>query len=146
MRERQLRAAQRKGIRIRGHRGEPDVRRALIRFARWLRKYYDFPVRVPVYLSPRERILTTHGQKVSASFFAPFDRDVEPFIRIATGDYCALKEERGRDNALAAFICSLAHEVVHYQQWLRTGETWERGVVRKATTMLRRYESTVEHP
>ena len=122
------------------------MRRALIRFARWLRKHYDFPMRVPVYLSPHEQIVTTDGNKVSASFFAPFDRDVEPFIRIATGDYPALKKEIGRDNSLAAFICSLSHEVIHYQQWLQTGETRERGVARRVTTMLRRYERTVDHP
>jgi hypothetical protein len=136
----------RKGIRIRGNRGNPVVRRALISFCRWLRTEYDFPLRVPVYLFPSEHIVTQDGNKVSASFFAPYKRDVEPYIRIATGDYFSLLKERGRDNALAAFICSLAHEVIHYHQWIETGKVWERGVNRKAARMLDRYAKTVDHP
>jgi len=120
---------QRTGLRIRGHRGHPVVRRSLICFARWLRLEYEFPIRVPVYLFPEDHIVTLHGERGSASFFAPFDRSVEPYIRIATGDYLALRKECGRDNALAAFLHSLAHEITHYQQWISTGRTSERGVV-----------------
>jgi hypothetical protein len=136
----------RKGLRIRGNRGNPVVRRALMRFARWLRAEYDFPIRVPVYLYPTDHIITQDGKKVSASFFAPYQRDVEPFIRISTGDYFSLSKEKGRDNALAGFLCSLAHEVVHYNQWIETGEIWERGVCVKAEKMVERYAMTVDHP
>jgi hypothetical protein len=122
------------------------VRRAIVRYARWLRANYEFPIRVPVYLSLRERITTVHGKKVTASFFAPFDPNVEPYIRIATGDYPSLRIEQGDDNCLAAYIGSLSHELVHYQQWVETGDTWERGVARKAMEMLRRYALTVDHP
>ncbi len=134
-----MRSDCRKGLRIRGDRGHAVVRRSLIRFARWLRMQYDFPIRVPVYLFPYDHVITMDGKKVSASFFAPFRRNVEPFIRIATGDYGTLVRKVGRDNALAAFICSLAHEVVHYQQWVATSETWERGVSVAARGILRRY-------
>src|SRR5262245_11522701 len=117
----QARDGCRTGLRIRGARGNAEVRRALVRFARWLRQEHAFPIRVPVYLHPQAYVETMHGRKSSASFFAPWDRGVEPYIRIATGDYPSLKAERGRDDALAAFITSLAHEIVHYQQWVRTG-------------------------
>ncbi len=137
---------QRTGLRIRGHRGEPEVRAALIRYARWLRKQYDFPIRVPIYLLPGRFVKTIDRELVSASFFAPWSREEEPYIRIATGDYKDLKAVRGRDNALAAFIVSMSHEVVHYQQWISTEEIWESGVSRKASGMLRRYSSTVAHP
>lgn len=122
------------------------VRRALLRFAKWLRTKYEFPVRVPVYLYPYEYIITGNGERVTASFFAPDDRDVEPFIRIATGDYSDLRSESGRDNALAAFIMSLAHEVIHYQQWIETGDVWEKGVVRAASRMLRDYCNSTDRP
>jgi hypothetical protein len=122
------------------------VRAALIRFARWLRREFEFPIRVPVYLFPSEHIVTMHGDLVSASFFAPFNRSVEPFIRIATGDYPQLSKELGRDNALAAFLQSLAHELVHYQQWVATGETSERGVTRRAQRIVERYSLTTDHP
>jgi hypothetical protein len=136
----------RKGLRIRGSRGNPEVRRALIRYARWLRERYEFPIRVPVYLFPTETIVTIHGKTCAASFFAPFDRRAEPHIRIATGDYPALKKKSGRDNALAAFIVSLNHELVHYYQWLSTGKNWEQGVDRKASRMLQHYADSVAHP
>ena len=131
---------------MRGRRGHPEVRRALIQYARWLRKVCVFPIRVPVYLFPSRTIVTQDGVHVTASFFAPFDRNVEPLIRIATGDYPELKQLRGKNDALAAFIMSLSHEVVHYNQWLETGTTSERGAIVKARSMLRRYASEVNRP
>ena len=138
--------ANRSGLRIRGYRGNAVVRRALIRYAKWLRLNYDFPIRVPVYLLPGEFVTTIDGNRCSASFFAPYDQYVEPYIRIATGDYPMRAAESGRDNALASFIVSLSHEVIHYQQWIETGDIWERGVARRAASMLRRYEKTVDRP
>ena len=103
-------------------------------------------MRVPVYLFPHKYIITREGQRASASFFAPFDRDEEPFIRIATGDYGELTGKRGRDNALAAFLLSLNHELTHYWQWIETGRTWEAGIAKKALAMLHRYECAVRRP
>ena len=136
----------RSGLRIRGARGHPVVRAALIRYAKWLRANFQFPIRVPAYLSPHPRITTIHGGQCTASFFGPFDRKVEPYIRIATGDYPTLRRKSERDDVLAVYICSLSHEIVHYQQWISTGRAWERGVERKADAMLRQYELTVDHP
>ena len=136
----------RKGLRVRGQRCDPEVRKAVIRFATWLRREYGFPVRVPVYLSPRLTIKTITGAIVTASFFAPWDKCVEPFIRIATGDYHALKRERGRDNALASILCSLCHEVIHYNQWLSNKALKEDGIERKARRILRRYAESTPHP
>ena len=81
----------RTGIGIIGHRGHPEVKDALIRFAKWLRKNYKFPIRVPVYLRPECELISMHGEQCSASFFAPWDQKVEPYIRIATGEYEAEK-------------------------------------------------------
>lgn len=134
------------GLRIRNKGGHREVCSALIKFAKWVRANYAFPVRVPVYLYPAEYVVTISGESVAASFFAPYSRKVEPYIRIATGDYNALKRQRGRDNALASFIASLSHELIHYQQWIKTGTTWERGVTQKSIAMLRRYEKTVDFP
>jgi hypothetical protein len=53
---------------------------------------------------------------------------------------------QGRDNALAAILCSLAHEVVHYQQWVTTGEMHERGVPRKAAAIVDAYAMSVDYP
>lgn len=136
----------RSGIRIIGHRGHPEVKDALIRFSRWLRLNYDFPIRVPVYLRPELELTNMHGESCSASFFAPWDTTVEPYIRIATGEYEAEKKRHGRDDALAGYLGSLAHEVVHYQQWVKDSNLHERGVVAKASSMVKRYALTTEHP
>jgi len=136
----------RTGLRVRGARAHPELRGAIIRFARWLRTQYEFPVRVPVYLLAGDQVLTMHGHKCSASFFAPWSKKDEPYIRIAAGDYEEYRAEHGRDNALAAYLGSFAHEVVHYLQWIRTNEISERGVAVKASKMVRRYALTVDHP
>ncbi len=86
------------------------------------------------------------GQYASASFFAPWDPTVEPYIRMATGDYRSQQAEHGRDHALAGYLGALAHEVVHYQQWLETGEMTERGVAVRSENMVHRYAQIVAHP
>lgn len=133
----------RSGIRIRGQRGDPEVRTAFIKFARWLRTEYEFPIRVPVYLLAGEMAPPVNGIECSAAFFAPYDRTDEPIIRVATGEYQRLKRQYGRHRALASLIVSLAHEVVHYFQWLNENDVTERNVQRQAITMFRRYERAV---
>lgn len=129
----------RRGLRMRGARGRPEVRKALIRYADWLRKNYEFPIRVPVYLSPREELVSLNGELASATFFGPYDQNVEPYIRIATGDYPERRRLNGRDIAIVSYMVSLSHEVIHYQQWVRTGDMSERGVVVKARAMVQAY-------
>lgn len=136
----------RAGLRIRGQRGHPIVREALKRFAKWLRQEYKFPIRVPVYLNQHRRFVTIDGEEVTASFFAPYDSNVEPYIRIASGDYDELVAERGKNDALASYICSLAHEIVHYQQWISDGKTKEDGAVEEAEAILNRYAQAVDEP
>ena len=117
-----------------------------MRYARWLRTQVEFPVRVPVYLLPGEFVRSSKGELWSASIFLPWDRSEEPYIKIATGDYPKLKRLWGRDNALAAYLHSLSHEVVHYRQWVETGGFSERGVVVRAGKMVERYSQTVNEP
>ncbi|WP_146536934.1 hypothetical protein [Rubripirellula reticaptiva] len=134
------------GLRIRGHRASTDVRDAIVRFSRWLRTAYTFPVRCPVYLSPHAELTTMHGTTASATFFAPWQPNVEPYIRIATGDYRRPSATRDRDDALASYLHSLAHELVHYWQWIDTGNITERGVIVRATKIVDRYALTTDHP
>lgn len=134
------------GLRIIASRGNKVVGAAYVRYARWLRSHFDFPVRLRVYLSPCKRIVTIHEEEVTASFFHPFDEREYPYVRIATGDYSELLEERGRDDTLAAFLCSLSHELVHYWQWIETGETTERGVAVRARNLVSSYADDVDSP
>lgn len=89
--------------------------------------------------------MTMNGSIVTASFFAPWDPRVEPYIRVATGDYPDELRTRGRDNALAGYLRSVAHEIVHYLQWVETGKITERGVVTRANAMVDRYALTTDH-
>jgi len=122
------------------------VREALKRFAKWLRQEYEFPIRVPVYLNQHHQFVTIEGKDATASFFAPYDSNVEPYIRIATGDYDELVAKWGKNDALASYMCSLAHEIVHYQQWISDGVTKEKGVVKEAEAIMRRYAQAIDEP
>ncbi len=134
------------GMRIHGRNGHPEVRDALVRFAKWIRKEREFPVRVNVYLSPEERVIARNGDKYTGLIWIPDDPNLYPYIRIATGDYGERKREHGRDNALASDICTLCHELIHYWQWLEHDDIWERGVPRQASRLLDRYAETTDHP
>lgn len=79
----------------------------------------EFPIKVVVYLKKNYQIKNRFTKElVSATFFAPFDKNVELYIRIATGDYEELVLERGEIDALWAILGSMAHEIIHYQQWV----------------------------
>jgi len=65
---------------------------------------------------------------------------------MATGGYPQLLESSSRDDALAAYITSLSHEIIHYFQWIKTGDVHERGVARRALKMLEEYAEEVETP
>ena len=122
------------------------MRRCLQRYARWLREQVKFPVRVPVYLSPRKRLVTLDGGRAFATCFLPFDRREEPYIRIATGEYVEARRKQGRDSALASYIDGLSHEIVHYRQRIERKPLTERGVDRKARAMVNAYMKCVDRP
>lgn len=132
---------QRSGIRLRATRGHPEVAAVMRPFVRWLRREKSFPVRVPVYLLEGPAVRTSEGMNCSASFFGPDDHKLEPYIRIATGEFPLLVRKWGRRRALVSHLLSLAHELVHYDQWLARREFSERGVVRAASSLVQRYLS-----
>src|SRR6266571_8131172 len=94
-------------------------------------------------LIPGEQVRTGEGELCSASFFAPDSKLDAPYARIATGDFPRLRRSWGRDCALAAYLHSLAHELVHYDQWLSSRAPTERGVVLKAKRTVERYAMDV---
>ena len=130
----------------------PEVRRACKEFAAWMRKEYFFPVRVHVYLKSTTTVRASDGEHVSALCYTPDDREQEPYcrIRVAVGDYGYLRETRSQDDALAAILCSIIHEITHYFQWVNDltltliGE--ERQARKYAKYVLYEYAETREHP
>ena len=141
----------RTGLRFRYDRNtHPEVKRACLQFAIWLRTQYYFPLRVVVYVKRTKTIRTKDGDHVVGSFFEPFSYLDEPYIRIATGDYNELANHLGKDNALASILLSLAHELTHYYQWINNIQLTPMGRERQATKyanyIIDEYASTREHP
>ena len=95
-----------------------ELKKACIRFRRWLIHNYSFPVPIPVYLENEQTIRAADGDDVVGLFFEPYDRDDEPNIRIAVGDYDQLSMEIGRDDAIASILHDICHELTHYFQWI----------------------------
>jgi hypothetical protein len=96
------------------------VWQSFLDFVKWLRLYMEFPIRVVVYLKKAYQIKTeARKEMVSATFLGPYNKNDEPYIREATGDFEELVLEHGEENAIFTILDSMAHEIIHYQQWLK---------------------------
>jgi hypothetical protein len=105
----------------------------------------DFPIRVVVYLKSDYQIKNrTTKEYVTATFFAPYDKDVEPYIRVATGDYDELIQNRGKVDALYDKLDSIAHELIHYQQWIKDEKMDENEAEEKGIKLVDRYSESIE--
>lgn len=141
----------RDGLVLRFQKGvDSEVRRSCIEFAKWLRKQYYFPIRIPIYFKSSEQIRTQSGELVSAKFFGPYSKTVEPYISIATGDIKEIEKNKGKDESLAAVLCSMVHELTHYFQWINnieiTDEQAERQAIYYKKKIIAEYSLTREHP
>lgn len=124
----------RSGLRLRFDTGvDEDVKNALKDFAKYLRKEYIFPIRVPIYVRYTMKIMARDGDLVNGTFLGPYDKLEEPYIRIAVGDYCQEKLKRGKGEAVISYFYVIAHELTHYFQWLNQIEITEIGKERQAT-------------
>ena len=141
----------RKGIRLRFESGvDPIVRQAILDFITWAKQSFAFPLRLVIYVKATDRIKAKDGDLVCGTLFRPDDYPVEPYIRLATGDYSALEKENGRDNALASILWSLAHEITHYYQYINRTDLSLRGeeiqASRTASMIIDQYAQTRDHP
>lgn len=141
----------RRGLRVRYESNvDEEVKAAIRRFLLWIRWQYDFPMRVQMYVKASESIRAQDGTYVNGTFFGPFDPFAEPYIKIATGDFHKDMLERGRDNALATILGTVAHELSHYYQWINGLKKTERSEEYQATyysnLMLEEYACYTEHP
>lgn len=127
-----------------------EVKRACKDFCRWLRKEYIFPFRIPVYVRSSEKIRAKDGDMVLGKIWLPFDNYLEPYVTIATGYYEDLVQRKGEDNALAAVLHLIAHELTHYFQWINNIELTDRGAEWQATyyanMIIDEYAETRDHP
>jgi len=109
------------GLRIVSRKGvPPDVRRAILKFAAWLRLHYDFPIRLTIYLLPEEKVFSSSGEESISIFFEPIEKTGKPYpyIKLATGDYQKLIQEGGNVYyALYTNVSSIILHVVQYFNW-----------------------------
>ncbi len=132
----------RRGLRIKFEKGvDPEVRRAILEFAVWLRQQVDFPIRVPVYVKKATQIKSKEGELVCGTFWEPDNKNVEPYIRVSTGDYYELIEKWGKDNALASILDTIAHEIAHYEQWLKDKPSSCRSASNRARILIKKYSA-----
>lgn len=125
---------------------DAEVRRACRAFLRWLRIEYTFPRRIVIYICKTEKVLSYENEKASAIFWGPYDKEKAPKIRVAAGDYYLLLEKRGRDNALASILHSIALGLGYYFQWLQDLPLNKRQAQYYAREILLDYADTREHP
>lgn len=110
----------RSGLHLRFDAGvDPEVHRAGLEFATWLRRYFEFPLRVIVCFKNKEALVLPGGKRISSIFQESPERMDEPCIRIAVGNYGELLREHGKDEALAILLTMLTFELSHYFQWLK---------------------------
>ena len=130
----------RKGLRIRINKSNAEIANHFKLFAAWLRKHYDFPIRLPVYLSDKKYVVDKEGESCVSIFFAPYDNQVEPYIKIATGDFQDLVEERGKESAVFDILFSFALDIKKYQKWLASNSTVDGyDATEDATELLQSY-------
>lgn len=122
-----------------------DVRSSCLNFCKWLRINYEFPIRVVIYLKKDYRIKNKFTKElVTATFFAPYNKEEEPHIRIATGDYLELIDQWGEIDALYSIINSIAHEINHYFQWLNDKDLDENEAMERAEKMIDKFIDDLE--
>jgi hypothetical protein len=133
----------RTGLRIRCDREvHPRIKKACINFAIWLRINMEFPIRVVVYIKKNYQIKSVVTKELlSSSFFGPDDKRLEPYIRVATGDFNELTLERGEENAITAILNSVALQVTYYQQWIEDRDSCEEEAEKGAWELVEDYYS-----
>lgn len=97
---------------------DQELKSALMQFVKWLRVYYKFPMRVRIYVKSAEFVKSKDGDRVYGTFWGPNNKSREPHIKIATGDYIAMKDEFGPKQAINMICWTLSHELTHYFQWI----------------------------
>ena len=115
------------GLRLRFDKGiSPVLRNECLRFAVWLRQEYVFPIRIPVYFKNRKVLTCVDGDTAYGTCFLPDTFTMEPYIRIAVGDYDVLCSEWGEKDATLAILRTIAQDFTHYYQRLNGMQLTEK--------------------
>lgn len=108
----------RKGISLHFEGGiDPDFRRLVMDFTRWLRKNFVFPIHVNVYIKNCEKVKLLNGQMAFGAFrwFGIYD---EPYIRLPAKPDTGTMLKYPAQEVHETILSSLIHELTHYFQWV----------------------------
>jgi hypothetical protein len=126
----------RPAYRLRTHSRLYGVRRRAVRdFLAWYRRRYPAAHWIPILVVAQPKLRRPSGgvpRLVHGLFWFPRDAATSqsaPAIWVAGG-----LGHRWR------VVHTLAHELAHYREWARTGDTTERGKNQAADALLRAYE------
>lgn len=118
----------RKGLRLNFEKGiDSNIRKECLKYCNWLRNKYEFPMRIPIYFKNVPYIKAKDGDHVSAIFFGPYERYIEPFISISLGKFADDVNIYGYKNCIIGIFNSITHELTHYFQWINNIELSEKG-------------------
>ncbi|MGM9629922.1 hypothetical protein [Butyricicoccus sp.] len=121
----------------------PEIKWPCYMFCEWVRDNYAFPIRVPIYFKAGKTVRCMDGDTVSGKIFLPHNRQEEPHISIATGDFSENEARFGTEDAIFSLLCTIAHELTHYYQWINRLEQKdarnERQAVKTAEQMVYKY-------
>ena len=107
-------------------------------------------MRIPIYFKNVPYIKAKDGDHVSAIFFGPYERYIEPFISISLGKFADDVNIYGYKNCIIGIFNSITHELTHYFQWINslelTEEAEESQAERYSRMIVYDYAEVKEHP
>lgn len=128
------RTVERAGLRIRIHSNvHPFVRCQLLIFCRWLRAYYEFPIRVNITIPNTKKIVAYDGELCYGRCFIPDDPNDSIYIDVAGAYNGDVNDFRALQNYTWKTMFTLAHELGHYYQYLNQVSLTPRGIEWQAT-------------
>jgi hypothetical protein len=100
-----------------------DLRREMIRFARWIRENYLFEIPLEIRLYGLHELKDTDGTCWDILRWQSTLGRQPVYIEIAVGDYPTNVTSDGRDQALTWVADNIAHQLKHYFQMVNDAPT-----------------------
>lgn len=94
----------------------PDLRYLFIDFSKWLRKHYQFPVHVNVYIKNCEKIMLLDKTEAYGGF--RYFKQESAYIRIAAKAEMRVLQKYSLHDVYEMILSTLVHELTHYFQWI----------------------------
>lgn len=126
------------GLRIRCLDGiELQLREIVIEFGKWIRTELDFPVTVTVYLRSKYISKINNKETFLSAFYVPDSRGYNPYIRVDVENH---KDNLNDINEFRkSILVSIAHEIIHYMQWLEELDFCEEDAENKSEQLVEKF-------